>query len=945
MKGIIRENLGDSRYIVGVAVADQPLADELKKYQDLYDATIPRITDAYGALNDLRDGYNAALDAIAEVAEEYELCRLDFSSTTCIETGEQSCLSAYSTAESACRDIESAPGECDPDCLLERERCILAAQKTRDACLAQVAIDCAEAEFKHVEECQKTWAPLIAKAQEAALKLLPGMQEALYNLQHEQALQWQLARKLNELAGIAAREYEITCFRAQYDDGLEIDAEVEMARTPNGRHVITGLVTAPTPCLHDARVLPSGHLFVNAALWPGFETWRPTWRVGIVKEVIAPNLKIEFAPANMPGGLGTLYTENPLDCTPPQIYFDGKSPLEAEADIKAARAALKAAQQDLLELVKVRTECIAEYDQAWMDQCYGTAVELCDIEFGEAMEQPTLDRGQCYEDAQTNCQEQTEAGLAACTESYQPAIDEAQAEVDAAQALVEQTAGDLIAAQAALASAELALATCLAESETPETCSDEFQPAIDAAQRVVDDATFAVVQAGYRWEQATDALRDATQALTDCNANWVLGECLDAAIKICDDTYALAEETYTQRRAACYQEALAECDRQRDEAIQACYDASAEAIAAAQTAVDAATRDIELATNGRYNPANPLILDCPVAHCGASEYQVGDEVLIDFPVREGSAMAVWDSRRVIGWAQNTRTCCCGGLDLSTSGDLKSWYLLRRIQALFGWEEINTPNNTISCDDNALYIHSEPTQGEKTEVQFFGLGPVANASMSFEVMVAITGDAIVTIAQGAEEADNYEILFSMSSGWTRYCYNYLDWIGPRIGLWTEPGSTAKVWIRNAKGPPLGFCEINAEDDSAAMAALADLRASRDAASLAYQDFLAAKDACYTAASVAYTQAKIACQSAYPLGYCVNQCMIFGAGDIWECLAECGATLQDASDYNACIAAATSDYNAAMQACNDIYTAEAQAAAAAASIAAQQALDDFFNLHAC
>ncbi len=657
MKGIIRENLGDSRYVVGITSADQPLADELKKYQDLYDATIPRITDAYGALNDLREGYNAALDAIAEVAAEYELCRLEFSSTSCIETGEQSCLSAYSAAESACRDIESAPGECDLDCLLERERCILAAQKTRDACLAQVAIDCADAEFKHREECQNTWAPLIAKAQEAALKLLPGMQEALYNLQHEQALQWQLARKLNELEGIAAREYEITCFRAQYDDGLAIDSEVEMARTPNGRHVITGLVTAPTPCLHDARVLPSGHLFVNAAIWPGFETWRPTWRVGIVKEIVPPNLKIEFVPAYMPGGLGSLYTENPLDCTPPQIYFDGKSPLEAEADIKAARAALKAAQQDLLDLVKVRTECIAEYDQAWMDQCYGTAVELCDIEFGEAMEQPTLDRGQCYEDAQTNCQEQTEAGLAACTESYQPAIDVAQAEFDAAQALVEQTAGDLIAAQAALASAELALATCLEESETPETCSDELQPAIDAAQRVVDDATFAVVQAGYRWEQATDALRDATQALSDCNANWVLGECLEAAIKICDDTYALAEETYTQRRAACYQEAMAECDRQRDAAIQACYDASAEAIDAAQAAVDAATRDVELATNGRYHPANPLILECPVAHCQPERYQVGDEVLIDFPVRSGStAMAVWDSRRVIGWATETRIC-------------------------------------------------------------------------------------------------------------------------------------------------------------------------------------------------------------------------------------------------------------------------------------------------
>lgn len=717
MKGIIRDNLGDSRYVVGVTVADQPLADELKKYQDLYDATIPRITDAYGALNDLRDGYNAALDAIAAVAADYELCRLAFSSTNCLATGRGACESAYLEADAACLEIESGIGECDPDCQRERARCQESAKSVRSACLAQVEIDCAEAEFKHIEECQKTWAPLIAKAQEAALKLLPGMQEALYNLQHEQALQWQLARKLNELEGIQAREYEITCFSAQYNEDLS--GEVEMARTPNGRHVITGLVTAPTPCLHDARVLPSGHLFVNAALWPGFETWRPTWRVGTVKEVIAPKLKIEFAPANMAGGLGTLYTENPLDCTPPQIYFDGKSPLEAEADIKAARDALNAAQQDLLELVKVRTECIAEYDQAWFDQCYGAAVEICDAAFGEAMEQPTLDKGQCYEDAQTTCQEQTEAGLAACTESFQPAIDEAQVAVDGANATLTEANNDLIAAQGVLAAIQAEIQECIDIVNSPAwlderwqvleasckhdadyqydlcrenggtaaacraasdalyadclvimqqvlignqqdaigECTWSRQPDIDAAELVIAGAFTAVNNAEIALRNVTDDLEAAQQALKDCQDGFVYADCLASALQLCDDTFQMAEDTYTQQKSACYQEAMAECDRQRDEAIQACYDDNAEAIDAAQIAVDEATRDVELATNGRYNPANPLILDCPVAHCSPENYQVGDEVLVDFPVRSGTtAMAVWDSRRVIGWAQNTRTC-------------------------------------------------------------------------------------------------------------------------------------------------------------------------------------------------------------------------------------------------------------------------------------------------
>ncbi len=945
MKGIIRENLGESRYIVGVPAANQPLADELKKYRDLYAATIPKVTDAYGVLNERRAVYNLALDAIAEVAAGYELCRLEFSSTNCLDEGEQTCLSTYSAAEHLCGDIESGPGECDPDCQRERERCLLAAQKTRDACLAQVAITCAEAEFKHVEECQKTWAPQIAKAQESALKLLPGMQEALYNLQHELALQWQLARKLNELEAIEAREVQITCFIAQYDAELAVETEVEMAKTPNERFVITGIVTAPTPCLHDARVLPSGHLFVNAATAPGFETWRPTWRVGTVKEIIDPKLKIEFAPANMPGGLGTLYTVRPIDCTPPQAYFDGLDSAAAEALIHDARIALKAAQEARTAAVKARQDCIDIYDQAWFDQCYVTGVEACDAEFGEAMEQPTLDRGQCYDDAQTGCEESVAAGLEACTQTYQPAIDEAQQTKDAAQNVSDSLVNDLLAAQQALTLAEQDLATCLAESETPETCAEELQPAIDAAQALVDDLYLQVLNAQIVLDAAVADLEDASQALVDCQADWVLADCLESAIKLCDDTYALAEETYTQRRAACYQEAMAECDRQRDEAIEACYTDNQDAIDAAQLAVDEAAATMNAATVGRYQPADPLILECPVAHCGASEYQVDDEVLIDFPVRSGAAMDVWNSRRVIGWAQNTRTCCCGGLDLNVSGDLKSWYLLRRIQGQFGWDEINTPDHTISCDDNALYIHSEPTQGEETEVQFFGLGPIANASISFEVKVAITGNAIVTIAQGAEQADNYEVLFERSTDWTRYCYNYLDWIGPRIGLWTDPGSSAQVWVRDAKGPELGFCEINSEDDLEAIATLTSLRAERDAKSLAYQDFIAAKDACYTAASVAYTQAKIACQTSYPLGYCVNQCMIFGVGDIWECTAACGATLQDASDYTACISAATTAYNDDMQACNDIYTAEAQAAAAAESIAAQQALDDFFNLHAC
>ncbi len=1009
MKGIIRENLGESRYIVGVPLAVQPLADEIEKYTKLYQATIPKITDAFKALAEARDGYALLLAAVTNAAADYELCRLDFSPTSCIEAGQTVCLNAYSAAESTCYEIESGVGECDPDCQRERARCIAAAARVRDACLAKVAIDCAELEYQHIQECQETHAPIIAAAQAAALEKLPAIQEAMYVLQTEQAIQFSLARKLNELEGIDNREYQITCFIAQWDEDLAVGTDVEMARTPNGRNAITSLITAPTPCLHDARVLPSGHLFINASLAPGFETWRPTWRVGTVLEVIPPNLRVQFTPANIAGSLGTLYSENPLDCTPPQIYFDGVDPKTAEANIVTARNALKDAQQALLDAVKIQNDCIAEFDQAWMDQCYGTAVEICDESYSASIEPALQDRTTCYADGPANCEQSVAAGLEACEAAFRPAIEEKQAAVDAAQLVVTETAQELVDAQQALADIEAEIQVCvdaintqewldarmveltawcknetdggydfcITNGGTPEDCDavrdaqfadcvqlmadevllvnqadamaqcrDDRQADLDAAENAIDAAYYPAMQAELMLGQAEDALEAAEKALSDCNENWDLAECIASAMAVCDDTYAQATDLFTLQKAACYEESMRVCDEQRDAAIQACRDDNAPAIESAQTVVDEAVRDVELATNGRYHPADPLILDCPVAHCGASEYQVDDDVLIDFPVRSGAtAMAVWDSRRVIGWATEPRSCCCGGFDLSTSGDLKSWYLLRRMQGNFGWEEINTPDQTLDCQDNALYIHSEATQAEDSEVQFFGLGPVANGSMTFEVKVTLTGDAFVTIAQGAEQADNYELLIEQSTDWVRYCYNYLDWIGPRFGLWTDPGDTAQVWIRAAKGPAIGFCEITGEDDATALLTLEGLRAARDAASLAYQAYIAERDACYTAVSIAYTQAKLDCQAAHPLGYCVKQCLLFGTGEIWACVAECGATLQDYEDYNHCLTLALSDFQDGNRACNEIYTAEAQAAAAADSVAAQAALDDFFNLHPC
>lgn len=254
---------------------------------------------------------------------------------------------------------------------------------------------------------------------------------------------------------------------------------------------LLGLSPAPTPCLHDARVLPSGHLSVNASLAPGFETWRPTWRVGTVKEVIAPDLKIQFAPANLAGSLGTLYSENPLDCTPPQIYFDGVDPKTAEANIVTARNALKDAQQALLDAVKIQNDCIAEFDQAWMDQCYGTAVEICDESYSASIEPALQDRATCYADGPANCEESVAAGLEACEAAFRPAIKEKQGLVDAAQLVVTETAQELVDAQQALADIEAEIQVCVDAINTQEWLDDES----DRLEGLCDEAADSQKQA------------------------------------------------------------------------------------------------------------------------------------------------------------------------------------------------------------------------------------------------------------------------------------------------------------------------------------------------------------------------------------------------------------------------------------------------------------------
>lgn len=444
MKGTIRENLGGSRYIVGIQVNAEPVTGLLADLNQQYADISQKLIQAQGELLTAQEPYDALLVQIEVASLSYQACADYFNLGQCVDTKIAICQADYSDCDDACYDIESGEGECDFECQKARDACKDRCQREREACLAQANVDCQEQYNQHVTECQKTWGPLISDLQQQALEMLPTIQEIMTRIAEAQAQQLSLARRINELDGVQSREEQVTCWRAQYDDGLAAGTEVEVARTPAGRTVITEIV-APDACLQDARGLPAKHVFVNSALYPGFETWRPTWRTGTVKAINEDDtLKVEIKGGTLVGSLGTLYSRNPIDCTPPQAYFDGNWQT-AESRIKAARDALKVAQTALQDAAKVRDDCIAQYDQTWSNICYTDKAALCDstwatwlaecealegIDPAECQAQYAASLAACYAQALAACADEKDALIAQCRADHQPAVDAAQVVVD-----------------------------------------------------------------------------------------------------------------------------------------------------------------------------------------------------------------------------------------------------------------------------------------------------------------------------------------------------------------------------------------------------------------------------------------------------------------------------------------------------------------------------------
>lgn len=507
MKGIIQSNLGDGRYVVSVDSANSLLSLEIARLTREYDAAQAEVTSLLGTVDTLEGEYQSALWAVYTAADAYRDCLHSTSYEAQLEREEEACDAAKDVAYAKCgqqyQDL--------PSIMVCRAR----ADREYQQCMGGTAGRAEAAWRAHGQACFDQHHGAIVSAQTRAANLVAGLKAARDTLHRAQAKVLAAGMRRQALQDIQDRNIQYTVWQAQRVDDLAEDDPVEIATTPAGRHVVTGIV-AQSNCLIDSRALPSNHLFIDAALMPGAETWRPTWRTGVV---LGPGeepgtLRVQFDPAEVAGSLGTDKSRTPIDCTPPQAYFDGDWQA-VESGIESARLAVEAAQ----------------------------------VAAGEARQALT------------------------------DAIAAAAADRDAAIAGTDQA--------------------CLVEWTDWLTLCLEVDPA------------------------------------PECHA------------------------AYDEHLAACQQDGRDAADLLYQAAVATLHGVHDPLIAEADAAVTEAIDALRLARSMILGPANPLILECPVEHCEAGNYEVDDTVLIDFPVRTlspGAPLAVWDSRRVIGWADSPRVC-------------------------------------------------------------------------------------------------------------------------------------------------------------------------------------------------------------------------------------------------------------------------------------------------
>ncbi|WP_252178355.1 hypothetical protein [Endozoicomonas sp. 4G] len=568
--GYVTANQGESRYTVAIPRKTPLLAaliearrveiegidrvlEELRKHEAAYRAT-----------------YNTAMEAVGEAMAGYTECRESYTEMQCRNAKIAEAEAAYSSARAACDDAWSdclfacaiGDGACQDACDDTREACREEAEVVRGRALAAIDRLCADAVVAHLQACQAQWAPVIAEAQASAVEALAPLQDAMIAITWERTKRTAAARRLNELEAIESSAEMATAWSAQYNADLKTgdvpeeptgsEEHAVTVATVSGRAVITS-ISSVNPCAHDARALPADVLFVDSALAPGAETWRPTWRTGTVTAIYDPAnpdgwpdpekpLRVRIDPAILPGTLGTRVSRRNIECTPPGAFFDESGELDARLGV---------ARQEYDDAIDARDEILAEI-QACKD---GYSVEDCTAPRNEV------------------CEYSREQSMLAC---------------------------------------------------------------IDAR-----DYCLSIAQ--------------------DAN-----GE------QYCLDQFAACEQQVEAIFSACVDGATADCIAAKAQHDAQCLQTRQFALTQAETEVATALRNLINATADIQGPPAELLLDVAVGHCATDRYQVGDDVLIDFPARTAStgldwstatseqiraaAMAVWQSARAVGWASNTRSC-------------------------------------------------------------------------------------------------------------------------------------------------------------------------------------------------------------------------------------------------------------------------------------------------
>lgn len=210
----------------------------------------------------------------------------------------------------------------------------------------------------------------------------------------------------------------------------------------------------------------------------------------------------------------------------------------------------------------------------------------------------------------------------------------------------------------------------------------EYADALEARDVVLDEIT--TCQSTYTVEICTAPRNDLCTETRDEQ----LLACIDArdaclaaaedanGVQYCMDQYALCVDQVELIYSACIDGAMADCIAAKTQHDAQCVQLSQGALTEAETAVDTALRELRNASADIQGPPSTVLIDASVAHCVASRYVVGDDVLLDFPARAVStgldwstatseqirtaSMGVWRSARVVGWASNTRECeVCG----------------------------------------------------------------------------------------------------------------------------------------------------------------------------------------------------------------------------------------------------------------------------------------------